>query len=306
MKSNSDKQPFWTRSKRSIKMKKAFSMVELIMTIVIMGILAGSSYIAISHLFTKSAKTKAISELSFDTTLISNQISALLSYRIPSTVIGYDTNTSDFVSIYDIDKQYNVLEWIGMDFKRYKEKKYSGLVDFNRSDKSINMIYSPDTADINGSALIFAGSFDDGSVVYGEDFNNSFGWHGNNHTKIFEINSTSTSSELGLTSTPSKIYEKYYLLKSAYAIAKYDDNLSSCVDEMYKNKNYLLLFYDYKPWKGENFCDNAKVTILSTQTKGFKVDFVDENLQFNLTLQREIRKKGKNLQIQISKQKVVF
>jgi len=288
-------------------MTKAFTMVELIMTIVIMGILAGGTYVSLASLYTKSAKSKAISELSFDTTLISNQISSLLAYRVPSTVIGYDANKSDFVSIYNLDTSYPILEWIGTDFERYMAGKYSGFIDFAKSDKNKNMIFSPDTHDINGSALMFAGSFDEGDVVYDEeDFNNSFGWHGNTHHKIFEINATSTGSELGLTSPPSKIYEKYYILKSAYAIAKYDDNISSCVDTMYQKENMLLLFYNYKPWKGENFCDDANVTILSTEAKGFEVDFVDGNLQFSLTLEREIRKKGKNLKIQISKQKVVF
>jgi prepilin-type N-terminal cleavage/methylation domain-containing protein len=290
--------------------RAAFTMIELIMTIVIMGILAGGAYVSLAQLYTKSAKSKAISELSFDTTLISNQISALLSHRVPATVIGYDSNTSEFVSIYNIAKQYNIVEWIGTDFERYKAGTYSGFIDFEKSDKDKNMTFSPDTSDLNSSSLIFAGSFDEGSVVYGSDFNDSFGWHENNSSKIFEINSTSTGNKLGLTTQPSKIYEKYYILKSAYAIAKYDNNISSCASISNSNitatDKSLLFFYDYYPWKGETFCDDAKVTILSNEASGFEVDFVNGNLQFNLTLEREIRKKGKDLKVQISKQKVVF
>ena len=40
-------------------MKKAFTMVELIVSIVIMGILAGGTYISLAALYTKSAKSKA-------------------------------------------------------------------------------------------------------------------------------------------------------------------------------------------------------------------------------------------------------
>lgn len=292
-------------------MKSAFSMIELIMTIMIMGILSSGAYITVSHLYTRAAKSKAISELSFDSTLISDQISALLYNRVPSTVIGYDTNSSTFESIYTLTKSYNTLQWIGTDEDRYKVGIYSGFIDFNKSNKDTDMIYSPNTADINGSVLIFAGSFDEGNVVYDEaDFNNSFGWHDNNYTKIFEINATSTGSQLGLTTHPSKIYEKYYLLKSAYTITKYDDNLSSCTSlsnlAITPDDNTLLLFYDYKPWKGQNFCDDANVTILSKEAKGFKVDFVNNNLQFDLTLERTVRKRGKDLTIQVSKQKVVF
>ncbi len=286
--------------------KSAFTMVELIMTIVIMGILAGGTYISLAQLYTKSAKSKAISELSFDTTLISNQISALLSYRVPSTVIGYDSTTGTFESIYDLSKSYNILEWIGTDFERYKAEDYSGFIDFAKSDKDKNMIFSPDSSELNSSALIFAGSFDEGGVIYGTDFNDSFGWYGNTHNKIFEVNSSSTGNKLGLTTTPSQIYEKYYLLKSAYAIAQYDSSLSTCVDPIYQTDETLLLFYNYYPWKGETFCDDADMTILSSEAKGFEVDFVEGNLQFNLTLKRSIRKQGKDLEVQISKQKVVF
>lgn len=291
-------------------MKKAFTMIELILTIVIMGILAGGTYISLANLYTKSAKSKAMSELSFDSTLISTQISALLSHRVPSTVIGYDPLTPGFESIYSLSKEYKVIEWIGSDFESYKAKRYSSFIDFNRSNRDINMIYSPDTTieDVNSTALIFAGAFDEGGVVYGADFNDSFGWHGNSHGFIFDINASSVGEEIRLTSKPSKIYEKYYLLKSAYAIAKYDDINSSCMVDLNTTltDKTLLLFYDYYPWKGETFCADGSVTILSNETKGFEVDFVNSNLQFNLTLQREIRKKGKNLNIQISKQKVVF
>ena len=300
-------------------MRQAFTMVELIMTIVIMGILAGGTYISLAQLYTKSAKSKAISELSFDSTLISNQISALLYHRVPATVIGYDASTPSFVSIYDIDDEYSILEWIGTDFDRHKAKKYNGFIDFEKSDKNENMIYSPDTSDINGSELIFAGSFDKGGILFGSDFNNSFGWHGNDSNKTFEINATSTigtDTELTLATPPKTIYEKYYTLKSAYAIAMYDDinTTAQCIVDLNTTvgENTLFLFYDYYPWKGKTFCadlhgdKNGSVTILSTEAKGFEVNFVNENLQFNLTLEREIRKKGKNLQIQISKQKVVF
>ncbi len=299
-------------------MRRAFTMVELIMTIVIMGILAGGAYISLAALYTKSAKSKAISELSFDSTLISSQISALLSHRVPSTVIGYDSNNSTFESIYNYSDKYTVFEWIGTDFDSYMAGDFSSFIDFSKSDRDANMLYSPNTKmqDVNSTALIFAGAYDDGSVVYGDDFNDSFGWHGNSHNLIFDINESSSDENITLIQKPSKIYEKYYLLKSAYAIARYEDikQDATCIDDLNVTlgDKTLFLFYDYYPWKGKTFCAdnsgdiNGSVTILSNEVKGFEVDFVNGNLQFNLTLEREIRKKGKNLKIQISKNKVVF
>lgn len=301
--------------------RSAFTMVELIMTIIIMGILAGGTYISLAQLYTKGAKSKAISELSFDSTLISNQISALLYNRVPSTVIGYNSTTRVFESIYNLSDTYPIIEWIGTDFENYKAKKYSSFIDFEKSNRDENMTFSPDTNILatNSTALIFAGSFDEGGVIYDNNFYDSFGWHNNSYIEIFEINRTSsTGNEIRLTTRPPNIYEKYYLLKSAYAIAKYSDidPNAQCINDLNitVGENTLFLFYDYYPWKDKTFCAdpnggidiNGSVTILSNETKDFEINFVNGNLQFNLTLERKIRKQGTDLKIQISKQKVAF
>ncbi len=292
------------------------------MTIVIMGILAAGAYISVSKLFYKSSKTKAISDLSLESTLVSTQITGLLKNRVPSTVIGYDSTNANFESIYTITSSYPILEWIGVDYEGLKNGDYSGFIDFDKCDKNQNLIYSP-SSDVNATsrALIFAGAFDEGSIVYDEaDFNTSFGWHSNSANKIFDLNETTSSgTDIYLLNKPEVIYEKYSLVKSAFAIARYNDIKSdaSCINDLNLSNNIgertLFLFYDFKPWKGESFCadpnslsQSGKVTILSNETSGFEVDFINENLQFNLSLSRTIRKPGKDLNITISKQKVVF
>ncbi len=289
-------------------MRRGFSMIELIMTMIIMGILAGGAYISISKLYTKRAKAKAISELSLDSSRISEQIAALLSYRIPSSVIGYDMNDSSFESIYNLSKEYGVLEWISQDFENFKARKYSGFIDFDASDKNALMLDSPDTdidailtedADVG---LLFAGAFDEG--ILGDK--DSFGWHGHNATKIFTLDSASSDTNITLSRKPDTIYERYFLADGAFAIARAADVNASCRGSIDTVDDSLLLYYNYKPWKGENFCDDANVTILSDEVSGFTVDFIDGNLQFNLTLARKIRKPGEDLSVKISKTKVVF
>jgi prepilin-type N-terminal cleavage/methylation domain-containing protein len=304
-------------------MKRAFSMVELIITIVVMGILAGGAYISMAQLYSKSARSKAISQLSIDSTRISNQITSLLKDRIPASVIGYDSESGNFESIYNITTSYEILEWISTDFDLYKDGNYSGFIDFDASDPTQKRLHSPGTtiSDYSGEVLIFSGAFDEGDISYsGVDFNNSFGWHGNTHDKIYEINTTSSGADINLTVKPDTIYEKYSLSKQAYAIARYEDiNASAtCISDLDLgnniNDNTLFLFFGYKPWSGETFCadphtggnPNGEVTILSNESSGFEVDFYDENLQFNLSLTRIIKKPGKDLNVTISKQKVVY
>ena len=302
-------------------MRRGFTMVELIMTIVIMSILAGGAYVSLAKLFTRSAQSKAVSDLSFDSVLISHQIAALLSQRVPSTVIGYDPVQNKFESVYTISDSYPVLEWIANDYEGFQSGMYSSFIDLDRSDRDQNMLYSPDT-DINATnrAVIFAGAFDEGDITYDPtDFQNAFGWHENNSSKIFELNSTSTGPNLYLKTRPPVVYEKYTLVKTAYTIARHGDikQDATCIQDLGLSgtigDNTLFLFYDYQPWKGETFCADpngtrkeGNVTILSTEVSGFSTDFVNDNLQFSITLGRVIKKPGKDFNVTISKQKVIY
>ncbi len=306
--------------------KKAFTLVEVVITIVILGILSAGTFVSLKHLYIKVAKSKAISDLSSDSQVVVDQISAFLYGRVPSSVIGYRSDGA-FNSIYAINQQYSVIEWISVASEAQKAGYYSGFVDLNRSEKSTNTIYTPDineTAldtimedkfDINSSdlALVFAGSFDDGSLVLSDDFNNSFGWHGNAHNKIEDISSIGGNTIVFI-STPDEIYEKYYLVDSAYAIARGADiDLNAtCIKALNRSDaNTMFLFYNYRPWQGETFCadpngtkKDGNVTILAYNVKGFKVTLINDSIKFSLTLQKHIR--GSENNVTISKQKVVF
>jgi len=299
-----------------------FTLVEMIMVIVVLGILLAGTFVSLKHLYLRVAKSKAIGELSLDSQIITNQISAMLRDRVPSSVIGYDQGTGAFESIYALSSTYHILEWIGVSVESFKRGDYSGFVDLDDSNASSWTLVTPDTVmedvlqtsrqkfnnstisfDDNTTALVFAGTFDDGSIVYSSDFNSTFGWHGNSADKVFGISNASSGKEIVLASRPDEVFEKYYLVDSAYAIARGDDiNCRSDANET----NTLYLFYNYRPWKGETFCNDANVTILSSEVRGFEIDLLNGNLFFNLTMQRSVPKRGNENNVTISKQKVVF
>jgi len=306
---------------------RAFTLVEMIISIVILGILSAGTFVSIKHLYLRVAKSKAMSDLSLDSQIIVDQISALLYDRVPSSVIGSnDESSNNFNSIYSIDHNFTILEWIGISTEALKVGDYSGFVDLDKSNKNnktiasynikendlnttisnkFNISYnyvSPN--DLNITALIFAGAFDSGLI---EDVNTSFGWHKNNHHLIYNITKIEDDN-ITLDVTPNEIYEKYYLVDSAYAIARGKDiNITTCKSGYVKtdldNNNTLYLFYNYRPWKNETFCD-GNVTILSKEAKAFEVGLINDSIYFNLTLQRDI--KGSQNSVSISKQKVVF
>lgn len=165
-------------------------------------------------------------------------------------------------------------------------------------------------------SLVFSGTLDDGTVVFSSDFNASFGWHGNSANKMYDISPTSNGKNIILESKPDEVYEKYYIVDSAYAIARGEHvDTSTCTGfDKSVGDDTLLMFYDYRPWKGETFCGDkgssgvraGKVTILSNEVSGFEIGLLNNNIVFSLSMQRGVpRGKDSNL-VTISKQKVVF
>lgn len=297
-----------------MEMKRAFTLVEIIVTIVIMGILAGGTFVSLKHLYTRSAKSKAISELSFASQIVADQIAALLYDRVPSTVIGSKTDGS-FKPISSINTaDFKILEWIGTSVEAHKRGAFSGFIDLDASDRDTNTTVS---FDLNASeidslhvkkfgsgsiaakdiALIFAGSFDDASLSTSSDFNSSFGWYSNSSDLIYTF--SISDNNITFDTRPDEIYEKYYLADSAYAVVRGTD--INCAGTF--TADNLYLFYDYRPWKNQVFCDGNS-TILSENVKGFEAGVINNSLYFSLTLEKEIR--GGDSNVTISKQKVVF
>ncbi len=273
--------------------KQGFTMVEMIVVIVIIGILSAGTFISLKHLYQRVAKSKALSELSFDSQLIVDQVAALLYDRVPKKVWGYINKDSNKTSIYEIeDNSLKILEWYGTANEYLKAGYYSGFVDMDASDRNTSRLKTFSNAisidkfqNSAKFALVFAGTFDEGADEY---------------------NATINTNDINLSIRPNEIYEKYYIVDSAYSIARGKDiNISTCSDNSQKMyENGLYLFYNYHPWRGEKFCQDGNVTILSKESKGFEVGLINDSMYFNITLSRHI--KGMDNNITISKQKVVF
>ena len=327
-------------------MKRGFTLLEMIVTIVILGILSAGTFVSLQHLYLRSAKSKALSDLSSESQVIVDQLSALMYDRVPSSVIGYDGNGTaglhDFKSIYALDNNFTVLEWIGVASESHKLRAYSGFIDMNASDGTARRLSTPPSSDQNAIEqnltakfggvhtivsgndsfrLVFAGAFDDGAIY--DDFNNTFGWHSKDANKTYSIESINGGNII-LKNTPinlalKEIHEKYYLVDSAYAVALGRDvntdlncsNLDINTSALDYN-NTLLLFYNYRPWKSQTFCADrgtlgakeGNVTILSKNVSGFEAGVINGSIYFNITMNKKIRASDNN--VTISKQKAVY
>ena len=313
-------------------MVRAFTLIEAIFVIVVLSIITMIGVRITTELYKRNYIAKEVSNFAFLTQQTEDILSERLYNRIPLTVIGYNPSTHDFKYIGEIesDDNYTVFEWISDSFDAKKDLNLSGFIDMAKSKKPIlyakdfhkNFIEEVEQNKFNTSkkleditAIIFAGSFDRGEEASLDDYNNSFGWHGHKHKYVFridEINQSGDDANISLKDDTDRIYEKFYLVDSAYAIAlKRDLNKSAwkCDVPWEKFKdNDMLLFYNYRPWDGDTFCaDNngtpeGNVTLLLNNVNGFKIRSVNSHLEILINMKS---RKG-DINISVSKQKVAF
>jgi len=329
--------------------KKSFTLIELIFVIVILALIAISSFKAIQMLYERYYQVNTITKFSILSQTTLDQLSSILYYRIPLTAIGYSATDGDFKQLQDIDDdKYTIFEWIS---EAYDAKKhlgleglnygYSGFVDLDASDKDTLTLVARDfnVTDVNNTlnkvfnnnqdlnetvAIIFAGDLDEGEES--ADYNNSFGWHGHEHNKTYLIHKIKqVNNDVNFTMTKdingSKIYAKYYLATSAWAIARgIDINKSaSCIKNLHiKNNeidNTLFLFYNYRPWKNETFCadkhqnnseeKSGNISIIAKDITYFGVKAINSHLELKIQFSKSLYR-GNEKNITLSKQKATF
>ncbi len=321
--------------------KKSFTLIEMIFVIIILSLIITGGMIIAGKIYKRNILVSNSLKLQFDTEHTIDKLANMLYYRIPLSAIGYNPKTGDFEYLGDIvnnNGKYKVFEWISQSFDIEKGLNFSGFadlyaskkpvlkaIDFNASfiNKTLKNKFNTSNNFKNLVGIIFAGSFDRGDEGILSDYNNSFGWHGNKAKYVFLINSyiqKSNDTNLSLKESNgsdinhTRIYEKFYLADSAYAIARGSDiNISSaCIKNLSISdneiNNTLFLFYNYRPWKDETFCaDNygnkaGNVEILSKNIAGINIKDLNSHLVIFI---KSIYKKG-DITIKKSKQKVIF
>ncbi len=300
--------------------KRAFTLIEIVMVIVVLGIVAMIGTNIITHMYEGYIRSRVINKLQADSEQILDQISKRLQYRIKDSVVAsIDGNLLSYKKLSDptITTNYNVLEWIGYDNEGMigewvsagginRFAGWSGFIDLDnastdssafvtsgsRLDKTKIDIYnlSYDGVDLNakgsGAAIIFKCSHDN-SVA-------SYGYTGAFPSSVYPVH-IKTNTELAFDTPLASVdyCEHYYLAWSAYAIVP--ENVTDAKDASgntlkdssgNKIKDFdLYLYYNYQPWQGERYSSaNTKKALIANHVSTFRFIQVGTTIRVKLCL----------------------
>ena len=308
-------------------MKRAFTLLELIIVIVILGIIAMMSFNAIMNIYSNYFQTRTVNELETQTEIALEQISKRLEHRIKPSVIARKPS-GGFLPLNDsrvnLNSGYEILEFIPYAYEIFndvpsgsnKVGRYSGYADLAKSSPATGLI-SPGsnfttevietikdlTCKDDASGCVDFENKDGGVVaIFSDvyyDVQNSFGYKDNLNLDIAKVGVKSTDGNtLEISGFANKqISEQYHLAYTANAIvpeqsADPKDTANGVFD--------LNLYYDYRPWMGEKYKPNGEKATLAKNVTRFV--FTEKNGVIVLKLCM----RAKNSEITICKSKAVY
>lgn len=274
----------------------AFTMIELVFVIVVMGILAKFGAEFLAQAYNGFIFSKINNELQVKGESAVEQIAARLQYRIKASVIGRNPSNNDFKSPTDIvttdrDK-YSILEWVGVandSFRGRTKPLWSGIIDIKPSlaVAGAKTLISPETNTtavnniIQGLSPSGSNTINDAAIYFvGSNSNvkNGFGWDGVNHEAIYPIGADSTHIDWLVADNNFSgvdVYEYYQLSWTAYAVGMDDWNATG------NNTGTLKLWYDYRPWDGDKYTDGNS-SIIAEHVSTFQYSEVGSILKIQV------------------------
>ena len=306
-------------------MKRAFTLLELIIVIVILGIIAMMSFNAMMNIYSNYFQTRTVNELETQTEIALEQISKRLEHRIKPSVIARKPS-GGFLPLNDsrvnLNSGYEILEFIPYAYEIFndvpsgnKAGRYSGYVDLANSSPATGLIspgsnFSTEVVETikdltcknDASGCVDFKDKDGGVVaIFSDvyyDVQNSFGYKDNLNLDIAKVGVKSTDGNtLEISGFANKqISEQYHLAYTANAIvpeqsADPKDTANGVFD--------LNLYYDYRPWMGQGYKNGEKATLAKNVTRFV---FIEKNGVIVLKLCM----RAKNSEITICKSKAVY
>ena len=212
------------------RLAPAFTLLELIFVIVILGIVASLGSEMIAKVYSQYIVQRAQYRATLKTELAATQIANRLRYAIPGTIIRIDSSdglmeTMDEAMTRSGDA-YDIHQWVGYDgdsFEATDKPGWSGFCDVNSSSKS--SIKTPGsklstTNTIKGNL----GSANNFAIFFPYDTTSYFG--------------SGTTDTIVLDNNTSHIVEHYKLARTSYVLDPFPNT---------EGRDDLYLYYNFSP-----------------------------------------------------------
>ncbi len=278
---------------KPVSLKKAFSMLELVFVIIILGIVSSIGAEIIANIYESYIIQRAQHRASLKTEIAATQIANRLAYAIPGTIVrrvGIATTAEDINDIpaANVDT-YDVLQWVGADADSFKtitsdtdrRPGWSGVCDV---DSPISLLTGT-TISTPGSNLGLASAI---IAKLGGNINTSAIYYEANTTLQRRDVASASATTITLDNTLNNISEHYKLAWTSYALV---------VDAV----GTLSLRYNFAPTRAINVAGSNSILLRNVSTFKFKGD--GRTIRFKICIDEEI---GEDFNITICKEKAVF
>ena len=293
--------------RNSYSMRQAFTMIELVMVIVVLGIVSMIATDIIASMYRGYIQTKIVNDLEQKTEILINQVAKRLQFRIKPSMIAREISTNNFLGMNSLDlntSSFDMVEWIGYDYESYEGEYdsvkgfsvpgWSGFIDVENPNTDNTQVVSSGSdlaiADRTMLALSYGdislnGAGQHPALIFkcrqGDSNLSRYGWDGVNsltdHNYTLAV--TKTGSDILNFVTPQaerNICEQYYLAWTAYALVP---EAGMPTDDF-----NLTLRYNYQPWYGESYTSGKK-TVIAEHVSTFRVMQVGETIRVKVCIQ---------------------
>jgi len=251
-----------------LKKRAAFSMLELVFVIAILGIVSSLGAEIIAQVYDSYLTQRASYRSSIKTQLAVNQIANRLSYAIPETIIARVSNDDNsYVDASYIDtatKNYTVLQWTAYDADSFgaisgtsaaaRRPGWSGFADLGALTATTITTPGSNLATTNTIIANLSKDTDpktlaDTALFFPDEYNvNTIGYNGN-ISGVIKVTSGVGDVLSVQNITGRAIREQYKLAWSAYAVVPMPP--ASGRDDVVD----LYLRYNFQPWNGSYYQD---------------------------------------------------
>jgi prepilin-type N-terminal cleavage/methylation domain-containing protein len=299
--------------------KSAFTLIEMIFVITILGIVAGMTFVQISSVYEDFIQKQSSSELEMEAKVIAEQVTARLSSSVKESLTAMtDLNGNGCLPVSGtLTPATNyTLAWIGKSDEAnlgiwdttitpndYKPG-WSGFVDVSASDTTSIIT--------RGSRLDFAETLIDGlsgqvgslsqaanspvALYFNDSASNAnactdFGFSSAavSAAGMYQVYRNGTTNQLTLIDRPTQIFEQYTLSHSAYAIQRDAGN--------------NLWLYSFRPWLGQKPINDAAPALLGKNVSGFSFKWSGGLFRVNICVKKTM---SGGYDVEVCKEKAVF